>query len=304
MSLLIVGTVAFDGIETPRGKVDKILGGSATYISIISSYFNTSTNLISVVGGDFPKKYIELFEKYGINCQGLEIKKNEKTFYWSGRYHENMKSRDTIVTELNVLEKFNPKIPEPFQDCKHLMLANLMPSIQLDAISKLKERPKLIVTDTMNFWIENCLDDLKKVISMTDVLIINDEEALQLSNKSSISDASSIILEMGPRFLIIKRGESGATLFKKDNQFDCCSFTVKSCIDPTGAGDSFAGAFVGYLNSTDDMSFENMKKAVTLACTFASFTVEGFGIDKILNINNHSIEERLKEIQTKNNSSK
>ena len=206
MSLLIVGTVAFDGIETPFGKVDRILGGSATYIGISASYFNKKSNLISVVGGDFLEKDIDLLKRHNIDCDGLEIIKNEKTFFWSGRYHENMNIRDTLETQLNVLEKFQPKIPNKYQDCKYLMLANLMPSIQLEAIQQLSIRPKLIVTDTMNFWMDNCLQDLIEVVHKTDVLIINDEEALQLSKSDNLTDASKKILNMGPSFLIIKKG--------------------------------------------------------------------------------------------------
>tara|TARA_B100000902_G_C27217575_1_gene867866 strand:- start:324 stop:1223 length:900 start_codon:yes stop_codon:yes gene_type:complete len=288
MSLLIVGTVAFDGIETPFGKVDKILGGSATYIGIAASYFTKSSNLISVVGGDFLKKDIELLKKHNINCDGLKIINTEKTFFWSGKYHDNMNIRDTIETQLNVLEKFNPNIPENYQDCQYLMLANLMPSLQLKTLNQLKNSPLLTITDTMNYWMDNCLEDLHQVILKTDVLIINDEEALQLSKKNNLTDAAKKILTMGPSYLIIKKGTEGALLFNENNMFDCPAFPVKECIDPTGAGDTFAGAFVGYLNNANNTSFESMKNGIIKACAMASFCVEDFGVNNIIH---QSIEE-------------
>ena len=299
MSLLIVGTVAFDGIETPFGRVDKILGGSATYIGISASYFNPTSNLISVVGGDFLNEHISLLKAHNINCNGLEIMPHEKTFFWSGKYHVNMKSRDTIETQLNVLEKFNPKIPENYQNCKYLMLANLMPSIQLKTIDQLQSPPKLIVTDTMNYWMDNCMVDLIKVINKTDVLIINDEEALQLSEKSNLKDAAKKIQNMGPKFLIIKRGELGASLFYDEYLFNCPAFLVEKCIDPTGAGDTFAGAFIGHLNKTDNLSFENMQAGVIKACAMASFCVEDFGVKNILNQPIKFINRRINELTKK-----
>jgi len=292
MSLLIVGTVAFDGIETPFGKVDKILGGSATYIGIAASYFNSQSNLISVVGNDFSKKNINLLIKHNINCDGLEIINNEETFFWSGRYHQNMNTRDTLETRLNVLEKFTPKIPKKYQDCTYLMLANLMPSIQLEAISKLTNKPQLIVTDTMNYWMDNCWNELLHVISKTDVLIINDEEALQLSKKGNLNDAAKEIEKMGPRFIIIKKGQDGAILFEGTKVFACPSFFVSKCIDPTGAGDTFAGAFIGYLTHSNNISFENMKKGVIKACAMASFCVEDFGVNNIIYKKPSDIESR------------
>tara|TARA_Y100001968_G_scaffold60732_2_gene51550 strand:- start:352 stop:1257 length:906 start_codon:yes stop_codon:yes gene_type:complete len=297
MSLLIVGTVAFDGIETPFGKVEKILGGSATYIGISASYFNKQSNLISVVGGDFLETDINLLKSHGIDCAGLEIIPEEKTFFWSGRYHENMNLRDTLETHLNVLEKFNPKVPEQYQNCKYLMLANLMPSIQLETIKKLHTTPKLIVTDTMNYWMDNCLEDLKKVIAHTNVLIINDEEALQLSEKTNLTDAATHIQTMGPSSLIIKKGEDGALLFSNNEVFNCPSFMVDQCIDPTGAGDTFAGAFIGHLNNTDDLSFENMKLGVVKACAMASFCVESFGVNNIINKKIEEINSRINTLQ-------
>ena len=297
MSLLIVGTVAFDGIETPFGKVNKILGGSATYIGISSSYFNKSANLISVVGGDFEKENITLLESHNINCEGLEIIKNEKTFFWSGKYHKNMNFRDTIETQLNVLEKFSPNIPDKYQDCQYLMLANLMPSIQLEAIRKLKKSPSLIVTDTMNYWMDNCMDDLLLVIKKTDVLIINDEESLQLSKKKTLIDAATKILTMGPSFLIIKKGAQGAHLYGKNMFFECPSFNVKKCVDPTGAGDTFAGAFIGHLNNVNTLSFDEMKLGVIKACAMASFCVEDFGVNNIIHKNESELESRIQYLK-------
>jgi sugar/nucleoside kinase (ribokinase family) len=300
MSLLIIGTVAFDGIETPYGKVDRILGGSATYIGIASSYFNKKSNLISVVGGDFPKDNINLLIAHGINCDGLEIIKNEKTFYWSGKYHENMNLRDTLATHLNVLENFEPKIPDQYQDCKYLMLANLMPSIQLDAIQKLESKPHLVVTDTMNYWMDNYLSDLHVVISKTDVLIINIEEALQLSKSNNLIDAATKIQTMGPKFVIIKKGEFGASLFSNNQSFNCPAFNSLKCLDPTGAGDTFAGAFIGYLNHTNNISFNNMKKGVIRACAMASFCVENFGVQNIINQTPENIKERVTFLEKNN----
>lgn len=293
MSLLIVGTVAFDGIETPFGKVDKILGGSATYIGIAASYFNNHANLISVVGGDFLNKDIELLKNHGINCDGLEILQEEETFFWSGKYHDNMNFRDTLETRLNVLEKFNPTVPNQYQDCTFLMLANLMPSIQIKTISQLQKKPRLTVTDTMNYWMDNCLDDLNRVIAETDVLIINDEEALQLSQKNNLLDAASTIQLMGPQFLIIKKGADGAVLFNNSNLFECPSFCVDKCIDPTGAGDTFAGAFIGFLHHSNDITFNHMKDAVVHACAMASFCVEDFGVKNIINKTKSKIQERV-----------
>jgi len=297
MSLLIVGTVAFDGIETPFGRVDKILGGSATYIGVAASYFIEKSNLISVVGGDFKQKDIHLLESHGINCEGLEIISNGETFFWSGRYHENMNFRDTLETRLNVLEKFDPKIPLSFQDCDYLMLANLMPSIQLKAIHRLSKQPKLIVTDTMNYWIDNCLEDLLEVISKTDLLIVNDEEALELTKSKEISQAAEQIFQMGPKIVIIKRGTEGAVLFSGETFFECPVYSVKKCIDPTGAGDTFAGALVGYLTYTNDLTFDNLKRAVIRACAVASFCVEDFGVNHIINKSKEEIDYRINKLK-------
>ena len=299
MSLLIVGTVAFDGIETAFGKVDKVLGGSATYIGIAASYFNEHSNLISVVGDDFGEQNIKLLKKHNINIEGLEIIEDEKTFFWSGKYHENMNFRDTLVTDLNVLENFNPKIPTSYEDCNYLMLANLMPSIQLQVIRNLPVKPKLIVTDTMNYWIENCLEDLMLVIKSTNILIINDEEASQISKINNVVEAAKKILKMGPDFIIVKKGADGAILFSKDMQFNCPSILVEKCYDPTGAGDTFAGAFIGHLNSSNDISFNNMKLGVIKACAMASFCVEDFGVNNLLNRNKDEIQERIESLKNK-----
>ena len=299
MSLLIVGTVAFDGIETPYGKVDKILGGSATYIGISASYFNNSSNLISVVGGDFLEKNITLLKEHNIDCKGLTVMKNEKTFFWSGKYHSNMNQRDTIETQLNVLEKFNPIIPEGYKDCTYLMLANLMPSLQLKAINQLPKAPKLIVTDTMNYWMDNCMDDLLLVIEKTNVLIINDEEAVQLSKKKNLNEAASKILTMGPSFLIIKKGADGALLFTENEVFTCPPFNVEKCVDPTGAGDTFAGAFIGHLSHNNSLSFDSMKLGVIKACAMASFCVEDFGVNNIINKNSIELQYRINNLQSK-----
>tara|TARA_B100001741_G_C16458219_1_gene553847 strand:- start:69 stop:977 length:909 start_codon:yes stop_codon:yes gene_type:complete len=299
MSLLVVGTVAFDGIETPFGKVNKILGGSATYIGISASYFNKASNLISVVGGDFLEKNIVLLKDHNIDCKGLTVLKNEKTFFWSGKYHSNMNQRDTIETQLNVLEKFNPTIPESYQDCTYLMLANLMPSLQLKAINQLSKTPKLIVTDTMNYWMDNCMDDLLLVIAKTNVLIINDEEAVQLSKKKNLNEAASKILTMGPSFLIIKKGADGASLFTKNEVFKCPPFNVEKCVDPTGAGDTFAGAFIGHLSHNNSLSFDSMKLGVIKACAMASFCVEDFGVNNIIYKNSIELQDRINHLQSK-----
>jgi len=301
MSLLIVGTVAFDGIETPYGKVPKILGGSATYICLSASYFNDKANLISVVGGDVLQKDIELLKSYGVIVDGLEVIPNEKTFFWSGKYHSNMNQRDTIETQLNVLESFDPKVPPTYQDCEYLMLANLMPSLQLKAIEKLNKRPRLIVMDTMNYWMDNCMDDLMLVIEKIDVLIINEEEACQLSSKNDIEEAAVFIKNLGPQFLIIKKGEDGALLYNQNESFYCPSFQVEKCIDPTGAGDTFAGAFIGHIAHTKSLSFNNMKKAVIKACAMASFCVEDFGIGNLSNKDMSEIENRITILNTKIN---
>lgn len=296
MSLLVVGSVAFDAIETPFGKTDRIIGGAATYISLASSYFANPVNLVSVVGGDFPKDDIAMMQSHGINTAGLQIKENEKSFFWSGRYHNDMNSRDTLETQLNVLGDFDPIIPAAYQDCRYLMLGNLAPDVQRIVIERLQRRPKLIVMDTMNFWMEIALDSLRKTISMVDVLTVNDEEARQLSGEHSILKAARAILAMGPKYLVIKKGEHGALLFhgQDGDIFYAPALPLEEVFDPTGAGDSFAGGFIGYLASTDDASFANMRNAVIVGSAMASFTVEKFGPERLVKLHRNDIAERMK----------
>jgi sugar/nucleoside kinase (ribokinase family) len=295
MSLLVVGSVAFDAIETPFGKTDKIIGGAATYISLSSSYFTKRVNLVAVVGGDFAKSDIMMLETHGVNTNGLQIKENEKSFFWSGKYHNDMNSRDTLVTELNVLGDFDPVIPEKYQDCEYLMLGNLAPKVQSTVIQRLKKRPKLIVMDTMNFWMDIALEDLKETLTMVDVLSINDEEARQLSKEYSLVKAAKKILSMGPRILVIKKGEHGALLFNKDQVFFAPALPLEEVFDPTGAGDTFAGGFIGYIASTNDTSFENMKRAIIYGSALASFCVEKFGVERIVNLRQSELDERVQE---------
>ncbi|TAE42731.1 MAG: sugar kinase, partial [Cytophagales bacterium] len=250
MSLVVIGSVAFDGIETPFGKVDRIIGGSGTYISFSSSYFTKNVKLVGVVGEDFPKESINALQERGVNTEGLQIKKGEKSFFWQGKYHLDLNSRDTLVTELNVLADFDPIIPDSYQDCEYLILGNLTPQVQKTVIERLKKRPKLIVMDTMNFWMEIALDDLKSVLKMVDVLSVNDEEARQLSGEHSLVKASKKILTMGPKFLIIKKGEHGALLFHKNEVFFAPALPLEEVFDPTGAGDTFAGGFIGHIAKT------------------------------------------------------
>ena len=295
MSLLVVGTVAFDAIETPFGKTDKILGGAATYISLAASYFTKKINLVSVVGGDFPAEHIEMLQKHHIVTEGLQILKDQKTFFWSGKYHNDMNSRDTITTELNVLENFNPVVPDSYQDCEFLMLGNLVPKIQQQVIQQLKKRPKLIVLDTMNFWMDIAMKDLMETIAMVDVLAINDAEARQLSGEYSLVKAAQKILAMGPKYLIIKKGEHGALLFDKTQVFFAPALPLEDVFDPTGAGDSFAGGFIGYLAETEDISFENMKRAIIFGSATASFCVEKFGTENLIGLTNKQVDSRVQE---------
>jgi sugar/nucleoside kinase (ribokinase family) len=297
MKIVSVGTVAFDAIETPFGKTDKIVGGACTYISLSAAYFNNSPHLISVVGEDFPKETIALFKERGINTQGLQIKNGEKTFFWSGKYHQDMNTRDTLDTQLNVLESFDPIVPKSYQDCDILMLGNLTPSVQMKVIKQMETRPKLIVLDTMNFWMEIAMEDLKKVIKEIDVLTINDEEARLLSGVHSLRKAAKIILEMGPKYLIIKKGEHGALLFGDNNIFYAPALPLEEVFDPTGAGDTFAGGFVGHLSSCDTIDWEAMKKAIIVGSAMASFTVEKFGIEKLIELDKSQIEQRINEFK-------
>jgi sugar/nucleoside kinase (ribokinase family) len=295
MSLLVVGSVAFDAIETPFGKTDKIIGGAATYISLSSSYFTKNVKLVAVVGGDFAKSDIEMLQKHGVNTEGLQIKENEKSFFWSGKYHNDMNSRDTLVTELNVLGTFDPIIPESYQDCEYLMLGNLAPAVQKTVIERLKKRPKLIVMDTMNFWMEIAMSDLLETIKLVDVLSINDEEARQLSGEYSLVKAAKKIMELGVKTLIIKKGEHGALLFHKDQIFFAPALPLEEVFDPTGAGDTFAGGFIGYIAKTKDVSFDNMKRALIYGSAMASLCVEKFGTERLLDLSQDDVNSRVQE---------
>ena len=295
MTNLIVGTVAFDAIETPYGKTDKIIGGAATYISLAASFFTDKLNLVSVVGGDFPKSAIEMLEKHHVDTKGLQIKEDEKTFFWSGKYHNNMNSRDTIETQLNVLETFDPIVPKEFSSSDFLMLGNLVPSVQQKVLDQMSQRPKLIVLDTMNFWMDNCLDDLLEALKNVDVLTINDEEAQQLSGENNLISAAKKIKTMGPKYLVIKKGEHGALLFGENKMFYAPAMPLENVFDPTGAGDSFAGGFIGYLSKSNDLTFENMKTAVIYGSVMASFCVEKFGTEKLTEITKEDVKVRAEE---------
>jgi sugar/nucleoside kinase (ribokinase family) len=295
MSLIIVGTVAFDAIETPFGKTDKIVGGAATYIALASSYFNKESALVSVIGDDFPQATLEDLKKRGVSMDGLEVKKGEKSFFWAGKYHFDMNTRDTLDTQLNVLATFSPVVPDKFKEAEFLMLGNLDPKIQLSVIRQMKKRPKLIALDTMNFWMEIAMDPLKEVLKEIDVLTINDEEARQLSGEFSIVKAAHKILTMGPKFLIIKRGEYGAVLFNQDKMFFAPALPLEEVMDPTGAGDTFAGGFIGYIAHTKDISFENMKRAIIIGSALASFTVEKFGTERIAALTEKEIDHRIQQ---------
>ena len=292
MTNLIVGTVAFDAIETPYGKTDKIVGGAATYISLAASFFTEKLNLVPVVGGDFPKSAIKMLHDHNVDTAGLQIKENEKTFFWSGRYHNDMNSRDTLETQLNVLETFDPIVPKQFSDSDFLMLGNLVPSVQQRVLDQMTKKPKLIVLDTMNFWMDNCWDDLIEALKSVDVLTINDEEAQQLSGEHSLVAAAKKIKTMGPKYLIIKKGEHGALLFGEEKIFFAPALPLENVYDPTGAGDSFAGGFIGYLSGQDEISFEQMKTAVIYGSVMASFCVEKFGTEKLTQITKKDVLER------------
>jgi len=293
MSLLIVGSVAFDAIETPFGKTDKIVGGAASYIALAASNFTNNAKLVAVVGEDFPEDFISTLKKRGVSTEGLQIKKGEKSFFWSGKYHTDMNTRDTLVTELNVLGDFDPIIPESYQDCDYLMLGNLTPKVQQTVIERLRKRPKLIVMDTMNFWMEIALDDLKQTLKMVDVLSINDEEARLLSGEYSLVKAAIKIQQMGPKFLIIKKGENGALLFHGKEVFFAPALPLEDVFDPTGAGDTFAGGFIGYLAKTGDISFENMKNAIIYGSAMASFCVEKFGTERLTDLKEDEMQSRI-----------
>ena len=295
MSLLTVGSVAFDAIETPFGKTDKIIGGAGTYIALSASFFEKNQGIVAVVGEDFPQEMIDTLKSRNVDTTGLQIKKGEKTFFWAGKYHNDMNSRDTLITELNVLEHFDPTIPAAYQNYDFLMLGNLSPQVQATVIDRFENRPKLVAMDTMNFWMDIALDDLKTTISKVDLLIVNDEEARQLSGEYSLVKASKIIRNMGCKYLIIKKGEHGALLFHGDKIFYAPALPLEEVFDPTGAGDTFAGGFMGYLSSTGDISFENMKRAIVAGSALASFCCEKFGTEKLTDITLQDLESRIDE---------
>jgi sugar/nucleoside kinase (ribokinase family) len=289
--------MAFDAIETPFGKTDRIVGGSATYVAYAASNFVKPVQQVSIIGNDFPEEEMTDLRSRGVELDGVEIVKDKKSFFWSGRYHMDMNTRDTLITDLNVLADFDPQIPESYQGAEFLMLGNLMPKLQKSVIEQLRERPKLIVLDTMNFWMETALDDLKEVLTMVDVLLVNDAEARQLSNEFSLVKAAKKIMAMGPQYLIIKKGEHGALLFHQDQVFYAPALPLEDVFDPTGAGDTFAGGFIGHIARTKDVSFENMKTAIIVGSALASFCVEKFGPERMKEITKEDIDRRLMQFQ-------
>jgi sugar/nucleoside kinase (ribokinase family) len=289
--------MAFDAIETPFGKTDRIVGGSATYVAYAASNFIKPVQQISIVGYDFPKEEMEELNRRGVQLEGVEIVPDKKSFFWSGRYHEDMNTRDTLVTDLNVLADFNPKVPDSYQGAAFLMLGNLVPAIQMGVIKQLKERPRLIVMDTMNFWMESAMDDLMLVLKEVDMLLVNDAEARQLTGQFSLVKAARTIMKMGPKFLIIKKGEHGALLFHGDEVFFAPALPLEDVFDPTGAGDTFAGGFIGHLAKTGDISFENMKRGIIVGSAMASFCVEKFGPTRLKEINKADIETRIRQFR-------
>ena len=295
MSLLILGTVAFDAIETPFGKSDKIVGGAALFAGMAASYLYSNTKLLSVIGEDFGDDNLALLTQKGIDVSGIQIKKDEKSFFWSGKYHNDMNSRDTLVTDLNVLAEFDPIVPESYQDAEYVLLGNLTPQVQLTTLERLKNKPKLVVLDTMNFWMDVAWDDLMKVLKKVDVLSINDAEARQLSGEYSLVKAAEKILKMGPSYLIVKKGEHGALLFGEGQVFSAPALPLSEVFDPTGAGDSFAGGFIGHLAKVGTLNFHNMKNAIIVGSTMASFCVEKFGSERLQNLTLPEVEERIQE---------
>lgn len=296
MSLMIVGSMAFDALETPFGKVDRIIGGSATYAAWAASNFTKPIKQVSIIGGDFPQEEIEKLEARGVDFEGVEVVKDGKSFFWSGRYHMDMNTRDTLVTELNVLGQFDPKIPDSYQDCEFLFLGNLTPDVQMSVINQMKQKPKLVVLDTMNFWMEEqFIGGLKDVLKKIDVLLVNDSEARQLTDEYSLVKAAMKIQEMGPKYVIIKKGEHGALLFHKSHVFFAPALPLEDVFDPTGAGDTFAGGFMGHIARTKDISFENMKTAIIIGSAMASFCVEKFGPGRLQEIKRKDIEARIDE---------
>ncbi len=295
MSLIVVGTMAFDAIETPFGKSNKIVGGAATYIAWSASYFSKPIYQVSVVGGDFPEEEMEALRSRGVDLEGVQVKKDEKSFFWAGKYHLDMNSRDTLETQLNVLADFDPVLPESYQNAEFLMLGNLVPAVQLKVIQQMKTRPRLIVMDTMNFWMESAMDDLTTVLKEVDVLMVNDSEARQLSAEFSLVKAAKSIMAMGPKYLVIKKGEHGALLFHEDKVFFAPALPLEDVFDPTGAGDTFAGGFVGHIAKTKDISFDNMKNAIIVGSAMASFCVEKFGTTRLREITKQDIDDRIRQ---------
>ena len=296
-NLLIVGTVAFDDIETPFGKSDRILGGAATFIGLSAAHFNLESGIISVIGGDFPESYLDIFKDRNIDISGLDIIREGKTFFWKGKYDYNLNDRETLATDLNVLADFKPVVPEKFKDCDFLMLGNLHPEVQMQVIEQIPERPRLVVLDTMNYWMDNTAEELGKVIAKVDVITINDEEARQLSGEYSLVRAAEKIHKMGPQYVVIKKGEHGALLFNNGDVFFAPALPLEEVFDPTGAGDTFAGGFIGYLASSNDISFENMKRAVIYGSNFASFCVEKFGVERMLELTEDEVRNRLRQFK-------
>lgn len=297
MKLLVVGSVAFDAIETPFGQTDKILGGAATFIGLAASVLDTKVELVSVIGGDFPQAYLDLLESKNIGTSGIEMIKDGKTFYWKGRYHNDLNSRDTLITEVNVMENFDPKVPESAQDSEILLLGNLHPAIQLSVLEKMNQRPKLVILDTMNFWMDTALDTLMEMISKTDVITINDEEARQLSGEYSLVKAAEKIHSFGPEYVIIKKGEHGALLFHQGMVFAVPALPLEDVFDPTGAGDTFAGGFAAHLAKANDISFDQMKSAIIVGSAMASFTVEKFGTQRLENVTFKELSERIRQFK-------
>jgi sugar/nucleoside kinase (ribokinase family) len=291
--LLIVGTIAFDAIETPFGRTDKILGGAATFIGLAAAQFKVDSAIVSVIGDDMPQEYLDVLRARNIDLSGLKIVKGGKTFYWKGKYHNDLNSRDTLVTELNTLADFNPVVPDNFKDADVVMLGNLHPNIQMSVIDQMEGKPKLIVLDTMNFWMDNTLEELKEVIKHIDVLTINDEEARQLTDEYSLVKAAAEIQRMGPKYVVIKKGEHGALLFHKSKVFFAPALPLEEVFDPTGAGDTFAGGFVGFLAESKNISFKNLKNAVIQGSNLASFCVERFGTERLNDLKKEEVEKRL-----------
>jgi sugar/nucleoside kinase (ribokinase family) len=294
-SLLIIGTMAFDALETPFGKVDRIIGGSATYAAWAASNFTKPVKQVSIIGGDFPQEEIAALEERGVTFEGVEVIPDGKSFFWSGRYHLDMNTRDSLITDLNVLAQFNPKIPDSYQDCEYVMLGNLVPAVQISVLKQLNHRPKLVIMDTMNFWMDIAMDELQTALGMVDLLMVNDSEARQLSGEYSIVKAARKIQKMGPKYVIVKKGEHGALLFYENKIFSAPALPLEDVFDPTGAGDTFAGGFIGYLARINDTSFESMKAAVIIGSSMASYCVEKFGPTRLKELTPEDIKNRVNE---------